>query len=74
MDIRIINKNDEIVNVTSLSILSMDKWLVGMNDKGETIRIEEYESKEEAKENLKKLGLAIEEAHEREVKNFLIRA
>lgn len=73
MDIRIINKKDEIINVTNLSIICMDKWLVGMNDKGETIRIEEYESKEEAKENLKKIGLAIEEAHEREVKNFLIR-
>lgn len=73
MDIRIINKNDEIINVTSLSIMTMSNWLVGMNDEGEIVRIEEYESKEEAKENLKKLGLAIEEAHEREVKNFLIR-
>lgn len=73
MDIRIINKKDEIINVTNLSIMCMDKWLVGMNDEGEIVRIEEYESKEEAKENLKKIGLAIEEAHEREVKNFLIR-
>lgn len=73
MDIRIINKKDEIINVTNLSIMCMDKWLVGINDRLETTKIEEYGDKEEAKENLKKIGLAIEEAHEREVKNFLIR-
>lgn len=73
MDIRIINKKDEIINVTNLSIMCMDKWLVGMNDKGEIVRIEEYERKEEAKENLKKLGLAIEHAHNMEEKNFMIR-
>ena len=73
MDIRIINKKDEIINVTNLSIMSMEKWLVGMNDKGEIVRIEEYESKEEAKEKIKEIGLAIKEAHEREAKNLLIR-
>ena len=49
MDIRIINKKDEIINVTNLSIMCMDKWLVGMNDEGEIVRIEEHESKEEGR-------------------------
>ena len=73
MDIRIINKNYEIINVNNLSIMTMDKWLVGMNDRMETIKIEEYENKEKAKDRLIALGAAIEDAYGRNVKNLLIR-
>lgn len=73
MDIRIINKDNEIINVTNLSIMTSANWLIGMNDKGETVRIEQYESKEEAKDNLEKLGMVLEEAHKDNVTDFLIR-
>lgn len=73
MDIRVINRKKEIINVSNLSIMSMDKWLVGMNDKGEIVRIEEYKDKDETKEKLEAFGIAIEEGNRLKEGSIIIR-
>lgn len=73
MDIRVINKNNEIINVTNLSIMAQGKWMVGMNDRGETVRIEEYENKEGAQDALERMSLAVEIAVEKDKENMLVR-
>lgn len=73
MDIRVINKNKEIVNVSRLSITVQGKWLIGLTERGETVRIEEYESKEEAQDRLEAFGMAIEAAMENKQENVLIK-
>ena len=73
MDIRIINKNNEIMNISQLSIMTMDNYIVGMNDKMEIIKIEKYGDKEEAKDRLIALGNAIEIASEKDLKAIIIR-
>lgn len=55
MDVRIVNKKREIVNVSELSVGLMGKWLVGRNERKEVVQIEEYESEEEAKKVLEEI-------------------
>ena len=52
MDIRIINGEDEIINVSRLSIRTENRYLVGMNERGERIIIEGYKNWIEAREKL----------------------
>jgi hypothetical protein len=73
MDIRVINKAKEIVNVSRLSITTQGKWLIGLTERGETVRIEEYESKEEAQDRLEAFGMKIEAAMENKQENVLIK-
>ena len=72
MDIRIINREKEIINVSKLSIMARDKWLIGVNEKKETITIEEYKDKEEAERALIKIGKEIESRHKRIIKRDVI--
>lgn len=73
MDIRVINKAKEIINVSRLSITTQGKWLIGLTERGETVRIEEYESKEEAQDKLEAFGMEIEAAMENKQENVLIK-
>lgn len=56
MDIRFINREGNIVNVTNLSILREGMYLIGMNERGNKIVMEKYESEEEAKEKIRIIG------------------
>lgn len=56
MDIRFINRECNIVNVTNLSILREGMYLIGMNERGNKIVMEKYESEEEAKEKIRIIG------------------
>lgn len=52
MDIRIINQEDEIINVSRLSIKTENRYLIGINERGERITIEGYDNWMEAREKL----------------------
>ena len=56
MDIRFINREGNIVNLTNLSILREGRYLIGMNERGDKIVAEKYESEEEAKEKIRIIG------------------
>ena len=56
MDIRFINREGNIVNVTNLSILREGMYLIGMNERGNKIVMEKYESEEEAKDKIRIIG------------------
>jgi len=74
MEIRIINRNREIVNVSNMAVITtMSRWIVGINDRGETTKIEEYGDEVEAKRELKKMGKRIELKSELEIENVIIR-
>lgn len=60
MDIRMINKKDEIINVTNLSIKVSGRWLIGVNEEGKIMQIEEYEDEGEARKNLQTIWEVIE--------------
>lgn len=53
MDIRVINKENEIINVSNLSIKAMGKYLVGMTAEAKIVEIEEFRSEEKAREILR---------------------
>ena len=59
MDIRFINSKNEIINASKLSIKVIGDCLIGINEKQETIVIEQYESEEFAKTVLKEVGRRI---------------
>lgn len=74
MEIRIINKKDEIVNISNMAKISVrGRCIVGMNEKQEVIVIEEYGSEEEARDRLIALGYAIEEGIKLDLKSQIIR-
>jgi hypothetical protein len=56
MDIRIINKKDEIINCSELSIKIMNNFLIGIDAEKNIVNIEEYGSEEEAREILRGIG------------------
>lgn len=53
MDIRFINRRNEIINVSELSIKVIGSSLIGINAEQKIVEIERYESEEKAKEVLK---------------------
>lgn len=55
MDIRIINRDGELINVSRLSIKVIGRSLIGINEKQEVMNVETYESEEKAREVLKKI-------------------
>ena len=55
MDIRFVNKNDEIINATKLSIKVNNRFLIGESVEGKTTIIEDYATWLEAMEALKKI-------------------
>lgn len=52
MDIRFINRRNEIINVSELSIKVIGSSLIGINAEQKIVEIERYESEEKAKEVL----------------------
>ena len=56
MDIRFINKRNEIINATNSSIKVSDRYLIGENEEGKSKVIEEYEGREEAEGIIKEIG------------------
>lgn len=55
MDIRIINRDGELINVSRLSLKVIGRSLIGINEKQEVVNVENYENEEEAREVLKKI-------------------
>ena len=55
MDIRFINRKDEIINCSELSIKIMGNSLIGINAEQKIVEIERYESEEDAREVLREV-------------------
>lgn len=55
MDIRIINRDGELINVSRLSIKTIGRNLIGIDEKKNVVNIEVYGSEEESKEELRKI-------------------
>lgn len=72
MDIRFINKKEEIINASRLSIKVMGSHLIGINERQEIIIIEEYKSEEEAKEEMKKIIEAVKKGNIEEYESIII--
>ena len=72
MDIRFINEAGNIINATNLSINRSGNFLIGMNDRGNQIVIQDYENKEEAIEEIKRVTKIIENEVLTESENVLI--
>lgn len=64
MDIRFINRKNEIINATKLSIKVMNKWLIGITAEQRIVEIEKYEDEEKAEEILKEIAKEVSEAGE----------
>lgn len=62
MDIRFINKKDEIINCSELSIKVMGNSLIGINAEQKIVEIERYGSEEEAREMLRGVAGCLMEA------------
>lgn len=60
MDIRFINRKDEIINASELSIKAMGTSLIGINAEQKIVEIERYESKEKVREVLRWIGKILE--------------
>ncbi len=54
MDIRFINKENEIINCSRLSIKVIGESLIGIDAEKNVVCVERYESEEKAREILKK--------------------
>lgn len=74
MDIRIINSEDEIINVTNLSIKVIKDSLVGINERQEVIPIEKFGTEKEAKERLETMGEIITTATKQQQKAIVIKS
>lgn len=72
MDIRFINKKEEIINASRLSIKVMGSHLIGINERQEIIIIEEYKSEEEAKEEMEKIIEAVKKGTIEEYESIII--
>lgn len=72
MDIRFVNKAGNIINATNLSILRSGNFLIGMNDRGKQIVIQDCKNEEEAIEEIKRVTKIIESEVLTESENVLI--
>lgn len=59
MDIRIINREGELINVSRLSLKVIGRSLIGISEKQDVVNVETYESEEMARRVLKKVIYAI---------------
>lgn len=55
MDIRIINREGELINVSRLSLKVIGRSLIGISEKQDVVNVETYESEEMARRVLKKV-------------------
>ena len=72
MDIRFINKENEIINASRLSIKVMGSHLIGINERQDIIVIEEYENEKEGKESMKKIIEAVKKGNIGEYESIII--
>ena len=72
MDIRIINREGELMNVSRLSLKIIGRSLIGIDEARNVVNVETYESEGEAKEVLKKIVDFIWEKHKDEDHNAVI--
>ena len=71
MDIRIINRDGELINVSRLSLKVIGRSLIGIDEEKNVVNVETYESEGEAKEVLKNIVRFIWDMHDYE-KNAII--
>ena len=56
MEIRVINSNGELVNISNMAIVSTSgRWIIGIDNSGESTRIERFKSDEDARIGLSSL-------------------
>lgn len=55
MDIRIINRDGELINVSRLSLKVIGRSLIGIDEEKNVVNVESYESEEKARKVLKKV-------------------
>lgn len=63
MDIRIINRDGELINVSRLSLKVIGRSLIGIDEEKNVVNVESYESEEEARKVLKKVVYIIWAKH-----------
>ena len=72
MDIRIINKDRKIVNVSRLSLEAQGRYVVGLTDEQKQVLVESCLGEEEAKRLMESLIECIKKAHKEEDRDILI--
>ena len=63
MDIRIINSNGELMNVSRLSLKVVKSSLIGIDEEKNVVNVETFESEEEARDILKRIVFNIWRRH-----------
>ena len=72
MDIRVINSDRKIVNVSRLSLEAQGKYVVGLTDEQKQVLVESCESENDAENLMLDLIEEIKQAHKMGKKDLLI--
>lgn len=72
MDIRIINKDRKIVNVSRLSLEAQGRYVVGLTDEQRQVLVESCLDEQEAERLMEKMIECIKKAHKNNEKDILI--
>lgn len=72
MDIRVINSNRKIVNVSRLSLEAQGRYVVGLTDEQKQVLVESCLDEQEANRLMESLIECIKKAHKEEDKDILI--
>ena len=72
MDIRIINREGELMNVSRLSLKIIGRSLIGIDEARNVVNVETYESEGEAREVLKNIVSFIWDKHDDYENNAII--
>lgn len=72
MDIRVINSDRKIVNVSRLSLEAQGRYVVGLTDEQKQVLVESCLDEQEAKRLMERLIEDIKESYKKGVNNILI--
>ena len=72
MDIRVINSDRKIVNVSRLSLEAQGKYVVGLTDEQKQVLVESCLDEQEAERLMESLIECIKKAHKNNEKDILI--
>ena len=72
MDIRIINKDRKIVNVSRLSLEAQGKYVVGLTDEQKQVLVESCLDEQEAERLMERLIEEIAKSHDKGFRDILI--
>lgn len=72
MDIRIINTEGELINVSRLSLKVIGRSLIGIDEEKNVVNVESYESEEKARKVLRTIVDFIWKKHKEEDHNAII--